>query len=321
MKKVLLTLLIIGIVVIAGGLTYIKLALPNVGAPENIHVNNTAEHIQRGAYLANHVTVCMDCHSTRDWNKFSAPPVPGTAGKGGGYFGPELSFPGKFYARNITPAHLKDWTDGEILRAISTGVNKNGEALFPVMPYLYYGKLDRQDLYDIIAYIRSLAPIENTIPERSIDFPMNFIINTIPEKAAYTKRPPVSDTVAYGAYITMAAGCVECHTPVEKGQIKKEFSFGGGRDFKLPNGTLRSANITPDDNTGIGKWSVNDFVSRFKEYTIPGSIKTMEPKEVNTIMPWTMYAGMDTTDLRAIYHYLRTIKPISNKVVHFNPGQ
>lgn len=321
MKKVLITLLVIIVIVIVGGLSYIKFALPNVGAPEQITIKATPENIQRGAYLANHVTVCMDCHSTRDWNKFSAPPVPGTTGMGGEYFGPELSFPGKFYARNITPAHLKDWTDGEILRAVSTGVNKKGEALFPVMPYLYYGKMDQQDLYDIIAYIRTLAPIENKVPERSIDFPMNFIVNTIPKKATYTKRPPVSDTVQYGAYMTSAAGCVECHTPVDKGQIKKELSFGGGRDFKLPNGTLISANITPDENAGIGKWTVDDFISRFKAYANSENIETMGPKDLNTIMPWTMYAGMDTTDLRAIYFYLRTIKPISNKYVHFNPGK
>ncbi len=319
MKKILLTILVLAIIIIASGLTYIKFAMPNVGDPEVVEINTSPEHIQHGAYLANHVTVCMDCHSTRDWRKFSAPPELGTLGKGGEHFSHDQSFPGDFYSRNITPAGLKDWSNGEIFRTITTGVNKNGEALFPVMPYHNYGKMDREDIYDIIAYIRSLPPIDNKIPARSIDFPMNFIVNTIPVKASFTKKPPVSDSVAYGAYITTASGCVECHTPFDKGKLKMELAFSGGREFKMPNGLLVSANLTPDKNTGLGSWSENDFLTRFKEFANPASAHIMAPKEVNTIMPWTMYAGMDSTDLRSIYVYLKSLKPISNKVVQYTP--
>lgn len=85
----------------------------------------------------------------------------------------------------------------------------------------------------------------------------------------------------------------------------------------MPNGILRSANITPDMNTGIGNWSENDFISRFKSYEDPKNNRPINQNEINTIMPWAMYAGMDSTDLRAIYLYLKTVKPISNKVVHF----
>lgn len=317
MKKALLAILIILIIIIVGGLIYIKMSLPNVGPAENIDKDVSNADIRHGEYLANHVTVCMDCHSTRDWTKFSGPIKPGTLGKGGEYFGPEASFPGKFYSKNITPAGLKDWTNGEILRAITTGVRKDGEALFPVMPYHYYRTMDRKDLYDIIAYIRSLKPIENTIPQRSIDFPMNFIVNTIPEKANFTNKPLVSDSVLYGAYMVNASACMECHSPFEKGKINAELAFSGGREFKMPNGILRSANITPDMNTGIGNWSENDFISRFKSYEDPKNNRPINQNEINTIMPWAMYAGMDSTDLRAIYLYLKTVKPISNKVVHF----
>jgi len=51
------------------------------------------------------------------------------------------------------------------------------------MPYPNYGRMDKEDIYSMIAYIRSLAPIENEVPESKPDFPMNFIINTIPVKA------------------------------------------------------------------------------------------------------------------------------------------
>jgi len=317
MKKILLTILILVIVVFIVAASYVKFGLPSVGDPTDLHVAITPERVQHGEYLANHVTLCMDCHSTRNWKKFSGPMIAGTNGKGGEFFDQKMGFPGKFYSKNITPANIKDWTDGEIFRAITTGVDKFGNALFPVMPYHYYGKMDKEDIYDIIAYIRSLKPIENKTPDHEIDFPMNFIVNTIPEKAAFTKKPAKSDTVKYGAYLVNAAACMECHTQVNKGQVIPELAFGGGRVFQMPNGDAVSANITPDKETGIGNWTVDQFVTRFKVYTDPANVVDMGPKDINTIMPWTMFAGMDTSDLRSIYAYLRTVKPIHNNVTHF----
>lgn len=317
MKKVLLTILIIVILLIAGVASYVKFGLPNVGAAPDLHVADTPERVARGAYLANHVSLCMDCHSTRDWTKFSGPIEAGTNGKGGEFFDQKMGFPGKFYAKNITPANIKDWTDGEIFRTITTGVDKNGKALFPVMPYHYYGKMDKEDIYDIIAYLRSLPRIENKTPVHSIDFPMNFIVNTIPTKASFTQKPPKSDTIQYGTYLVNAAACMECHTPVNKGQVIPELAFSGGRMFQMPNGKVNSANITSDKVSGIGNWTAEQFVSRFKAYTDPANDSKIDPKQVNTIMPWTMLAGMDTSDLRSIFKYLQTIKPISNQVNHF----
>jgi cytochrome c2 len=317
MKKVLLTILIIVIVLIAAVASYVKFALPDVGPAPDLHVAITPERVQHGAYLANHVSLCMDCHSTRDWKKFSGPMIEGTNGKGGEFFDEKMGFPGKFYAKNITPANIKDWTDGEIFRTITTGVDKFGNALFPVMPYHYYGKMDKEDIYDIIAYIRSLPPIENETPDRSIDFPMNFIVNTIPVKASLVQKPPKSDTIKYGAYLVNAAACMECHTPVKKGQIIPELAFSGGRDFKMPHGEVNSANITPDKTTGIGGWTAEEFVARFKAYSIPSNLPELTSNEVNTVMPWSMLAGMDTSDLRSIYAYLKTLKPVKKEVVHF----
>ncbi len=317
MKKILVILLIIVIVIIAGAASYVKFALPNVGAAPKLNITVTPERIQHGEYLANHVSLCMDCHSTRDWNKFSGPMIKGTNGKGGELFDEKVGFPGKFYAKNITPANIKNWTDGEIFRTITTGVDKFGNALFPVMPYHYYAKMDKEDIYDIIAYIRSLPPLENKTPGRSIDFPMNFIVNTIPTKASFVVKPPKSDSVNYGAYLVNAAACMECHTKVKKGQVIPELAFSGGRDFQMPHGVVNSANITPDKGSGIGSWSVEQFVARFKAYTDPANERAMTSSDVNTIMPWTMLGGMDTSDLRSIFAYLKTIKPIKNEVVHF----
>jgi len=316
--KYLVLLIIFGIIAF---ISYINWALPNVGDPENITVELTKESIERGKYLANSVCVCMDCHSVRDWNKFSGPLVEATLGKGGEAFNQKLGFPGDFYAKNISPFALKSWTDGELLRAISSGVGKNGKSLFPVMPYPNYGKMDRNDLYSIIAYLRSLDPVESLISESKATFPMSLIINTIPKKAQFSKIPDLNDTVAYGAYLFLAASCNDCHTKTKKGKPIKGMELAGGFEFPLiTGGIVRSANITPDKETGIGNWTEDIFINRFKLYGdsayIPNDI---DKGNFNSTMPWMMYSGMKKEDLKAMFAYLKTIKPVKNDVIKFNP--
>ena len=319
--KILGILLVILIIGVAGIAAYVKLALPNVGDAPNIKVEITPEKLKRGEYLANNVMVCMDCHSTRNWNEFSAPPVPGTLGKGGDVFNAEMGFPGTFYAPNITPAGIGNWTDGEIFRAITAGVRKNGKPIFPVMPHHNYGKLDEEDIKSVIAYVRTLPAIENSVPESKADFPMNFIINTIPSKAKLSAMPPAADSLAYGKYLATAGSCGECHTPFEKGKVIEEFYLAGGRVFELPSGTLISANITPDPETGIGNWTKEAFIQRFRAFRDSANAhqKVDFMKEYNSIMPWVMYAGMTDQDLGAIYTYLRSVKPIKQTIVKFKP--
>lgn len=319
--KILGILLVILVIAVAGIAAYIKLALPNVGDAPNIKVEATAERLQRGQYLANHVMVCMDCHSTRNFNEFSAPPVPGTLGKGGDVFDVTMGFPGTFYAPNITPAGIGNWTDGEIFRAITTGVRKNGKPIFPVMPHHNYGKLDEEDIKSVIAYVRSLPAIENKVPDSDPQFPMNFIINTLPAEASLSTKPPASDSLAYGKYLVIATSCGDCHTPFDKGKYDEKLRLAGGRIFEMPAGTVTSANITPDTETGIGNWTKEAFVQRFKTFRDSANAhqKVDFTKEYNSIMPWVMYAGMTDEDLGAIYTYLRSLKPIKNSVVKFKP--
>jgi hypothetical protein len=112
---------------------------------------------------------------------------------------------------------------------------------------------------------------------------------------------------------------MECHTQVDNGQIIPALAYGGGREFPLPGAaTVRSANITPDPETGIGKWTPEAFVQRFKVYADSSYVPpVVKPGEFNTIMPWMMYATMTEKDLRAIFAYLKTVKPISHAVVKY----
>jgi mono/diheme cytochrome c family protein len=307
------------VLVVAGLLLYLRFVLPDVGDPENLKFEYSSQRIEHGKYLANAVAACMDCHSTRDWTKYSGPLVEGTLGKGGERFAREFGFPGEFYSKNITPYSLKDWTDGEILRAITSGVSKDGSALFSVMPHPAYGKLDKEDIMDIIAYLRSLPEVKNDVPKSHPDFPMNFILNTIPQKANFTKRPDKKDQLNYGKYLFTMASCNECHTKQEKGKPVEGMELAGGFEFPLPGGILvRSANITPDAETGIGSYTEEMFVKRFKFYADSAYVDPIvKAGEFNTLMPWRMYAQMNEEDLKAIYAYLKTLKPIKNQVTRF----
>jgi mono/diheme cytochrome c family protein len=323
MKKLLkVVAYLLGIVVIlaVGGFAYLQLGFPKVDTAPELTIEYTPDRIERGAYLANHVTVCMDCHSTRDFSQFSGPPTPGTLGAGGDRFDHAMGLPGVFYAKNITPHGIGDYSDGELYRLITTGVTNDNRPMFPLMPYTYYGKMDPEDIYDIIAYIRSLPAVESDIPDSKADFPVNLILRTMPVNATPTKKPDPSDQVAYGAYMINASGCAECHTQVSpQGMIIPEQMFAGGRSFPFPGGAMvTSSNLTQDKETGIGNWTEEMFVARFTQYADSGYVNPKVPMgEFNSIMPWTMYAGMKEEDLKAIYAYLKTVKPIKNEVVKF----
>ena len=316
--KIFLSITILVLVFIACALLYIKFALPNVELKNDFTVLSTPEQIERGKYLANHVNLCVDCHSTRDWDSYSAPLLPGTEGMGGGVYMKEAGFPGTYYANNITPSALSDWTDAEIYRAFTSGQTKHDRALFPIMPYLSYAKMDINDVKAVIAYLRTLKPIENDVPISEPSFPFSLILRTIPRPAEPMVKPDPSDSLAYGEYLTTIAACADCHTPQKKGQPIEHLKFAGSFKFILPTGeTIYSANITPDKEFGIGAWSKTMFINKFKFYYNNDSLK-IKPGQHNTNMPWVMYAGMTEEDLGAIYNYLRTIKPNKNDVEKYS---
>jgi mono/diheme cytochrome c family protein len=320
--KIIIYLVVACVIIVGVALSYVKFALPDLGDAPDLKVEITPARIERGKYLANHVTVCIDCHSTRDWSKFSGPVNHNEIGTGGEKFDQAAGLPGTIYSPNITPHNLNSWTDGEIFRAITTGVKKDGSAIFPIMPYASYGKMDKEDIYSIIAYIRTLPVKQTASPERELDFPLNFIVNTIPTKANPQTIPSPSNELAYGAYLVNAASCFDCHTNLVDGKFVEAMDFAGGREFKLPGGSLYTANITPDKETGIGYWTKQQFVDKFKAFADSAHApKQVSGSEFQTIMPWTMYGGMKVQDLEAIYTYLRTLKPIKNQVTKFVPKQ
>lgn len=313
--KILGILVLVLVVLAIGAIFYINLSYPNVGPAPQMTINATPEMVARGDYLFNHVAICVDCHSGHDMTRYGNPPVPGTIGKGGEDFAAFMKLNGTLFTSNITPAALGTWTDGEIVHAMTTGVSKDGRALFPIMPYLNYGKSDQRDIEAIVAYMKTLEPVQNEVPKTSLPFPLSMIIKTVPTKAQFQPRPDTTDQVAHGKYLVTMGSCAECHTQMEKGVPLPGMEYAGGSPFELPFGTVRSANITPDKETGIGSWTKQEFIDKFKMY----EAGTYEPPVVglegaNTVMPWLHYSGMTEYDLGSIYEFLRTVPPVKNTV-------
>jgi mono/diheme cytochrome c family protein len=277
--------------------------------------------LDRGKYLVENVAACMDCHSTRDFSKYAGPVVRGTEGMGGFEFNEKLGLPGKIYAKNITPdveTGIGSWTDEEIMRALTQGISKKGDTLFPLMPYANFNHMAKSDLQSIIAYIRTLKPIKNQVPQRQLFIP---IASAYPGKFLQPSvdnnvKPPETDPVRYGQYLTTIADCGTCHSPLTPQGPDMSRMFAGGYTFDIGSNKVTSANITPDSTTGIGTWTEERFLNKFIPYREEKGYN-YNPGNQNTIMPLTVYAGMTDADLKAIYAFLRTVKPISNKVEKF----
>ena len=276
--------------------------------------------IARGSYLANHVAACMHCHSQRDFTKYAGPTIPGTEGGGGEKFDQSIfsAIPGTIYSRNITPdssTGIGTWTDQEILRAITQGISKNGDTLFPLMPYANFNRMAKSDLMSIIAYLRTLKPIRNAIPARQLMIPisMAYPAQVLNKTIDGNLCPPQSDSIRYGGYLVGIAGCGDCHTPYVKGHPDFSRPFAGGNNFTLPTFTVASANITPDSASGIGTWDEATFLNKF---TVCRQEKgyNFNPGKYNTVMPIVAFSGMNDGDLKSIYVYFRSIKPVTNVV-------
>jgi len=326
-KRVALALAAAVVAVPAGLAATIRLRPVKTSPMWTERIESTPERLARGRYLADHVAVCADCHSERDWTSFAGPIIRGTRGAGGTRFGHDIGFPGEVVSRNIT-SHPVDgvgaWSDGELVRAIREGVDRGGRPLAPIMPYEHFRSMGDDDVRAVVTWVRSLPPVARRQAEPQMDFPLSLLVRTIPAPAGargdgrVTTPTPRVDA-AYGRYLVTLASCADCHTPSVRGEAIAGREFAGGQEFQLPGYVLRSANITPDP-TGIGAMSEDAFVERFHSYrTPPEQAEVPRPTRNaflrgNTLMPWRMYAGMSEGDLRAIYRYLRTLRPVHNVV-------
>jgi len=308
------------VVIVGGGALYVYNAEPSQRAPWDGYVDRSDIHVRRGEYLANHVSVCMDCHSARDSDRLGYPPTGGALGAGD----PACeSKPGADFvvcAPNITPdvtTGLGAWTDGEIMRAFREGVDRDGEALFPMCPYTHLRSVSDRDARAIVAYLRSLNPKKQPTPARKLPFPLDAVVTFMPRPLeGPVGHPSDDDAKSRGRYLATIGGCAFCHTPVdsERNPVESK-AFSGGQRFPRPGGSeVVSTNLTPHAD-GLSRLSKEQFITLFKRHMDPATRQLIVKPEDNTVMPWQSFAGMSEDDLGAIYAYLAGLDPIAGNAL------
>ncbi len=260
---------------------------------------------------------CSGCHSVHDYSRLGGPVMPGYTGIGQ-VMPAELGLPGKIVAPNITPdkeTGIGSWTGAEIIRAIRNGIGRDGRTLFPFMPYPYYNAMSDSDVSALVAYLRTLTPRKNQLPRTEL--PPGFPLPPSPP-ARSVPHPARANRVKFGEYLVTVAACADCHTPMGADHAPDQSKrFSGGFAIHLPGGlSVVSANITPDPETGIGKWTEKQFVARFLAYKRYATDEPPPPvgKDQFTIMPWLSFSQLTPEDLGAMYAYLRTVPAVKNSV-------
>ncbi len=288
---------------------------PIIGAKERAltprKFDVTQERLRRGQYLTHAVTPCFGCHSAFDETK--NPPVMVSKEGAGRVMFEDGGL--KMVAPNITPdadTGIGKWSDDAIARAIREGVAADGRALFPVMPYQQFRHMSDEDLASIVVYLRSLAPARSELPPSRIPFFLARIIQTIPQPLSEPVAQPDQSTPALrGAYLATLGTCGDCHTPTSPPPTVQPIAgmeFAGGTVFP---GNVASANITPDAS-GIGYYDDALFIQVMRT----GAVRA---RKLKMPMPWPIYGNMTDDDLKALFAYLRTLKPVHHEVDNGEP--
>ena len=303
MKKLKKTIKWTGIIVLAliGGLAITVMARQNVKyeAPyPNIIASTDSAVIARGKHLVYSSAHCIDCHNKQNSDSLinlgQEVPLSG---------GVAFELPvGKIYTKNITPdkeTGIGRYSDGEIARALRYGVHPNGTAVFDFMPF---HNTSDEDLTAIISYLRAQKPVKNRVPDHELNAigkAVNaFMIKPVGPTGEVPKVVKPDTTAVYGKYLALSvAECSGCHT---KRNLAGEFtgaSFAGGNEI---DGFI-TPNLTPDSSGKIFNWSKELFIERFRM----GKLIPKSP------MPWNSFKRITDDELTAIYHFLRTLKPVN----------
>ena len=267
--------LIVGLVAVVAAIGLVKYYTPPSHPVQELKVEGTPEQIARGQHLA--AAFCAGCHST-------TADFPLT---GGVDMGADLPMPlGQYVSVNLTPAGpLKDWTDGEIFRAIRDNVDKDGNRLV-FMTNTNVRRISDDDVHAIIAFLRSQQPVEHatlTPPDHPtlLAFILTGagIIPTPPPVEGPIVAPPIAPTAEYGKFMVRFLDCTNCHGA----------DLSGGTSSFAPNGpSLRV----------VKSWTAEQFIATLRTGRDP------DGQELKPPMPWKPTGRLDDVELTALYEYL-----------------
>jgi len=266
----------------------------------------TAARLERGRYIVEGPAHCFQCHSEVDWQNPGAQPKEGKKAGGTIFVEDGMQW---LVAPNISPdveTGAGSWTDEQFARAIREGIGHDGRRLFPMMPYMNFRQMSDEDLASVIVYVRSVAPVRNVLPKTVLPEVVKGSLPPHEPITAAVAGPDMSDPVARGKYLVTLGNCMMCHTPMKQGQPITELAFGGGLKFTGPWGEVNSANITPDAS-GISYYDEAMFVKTLRTGQVGA-------RKLSSIMPWGYFRNLTDDDLKAIFAYLRTVKPVQHRV-------
>jgi hypothetical protein len=278
-----------------------------------------------GQYIVQSIDACGDCHTPRLEN---GEPDTTMLLAGTPSFADIDNIPdngkGNVPAPNLTTLGKDNWTSAEIVDAIQNGkVSKahGGGGLFPGMPYQTFHNMALVDAEAIAAYLLSLTPITNDIPARE-PLPDNIPANAfpvppvnpgdIPDPKIDKTDPSYADAML-GKYLAAEVGpCLDCHTQrLTDGTLDMAHPFGGGQKFEIggPFGTVISANITPDQRTGLKNWTPAAIVNLLHNGVDIEGDTICPPMPVG---PLGAFHGITNAHALAIGAYITHLPPVHN---------
>jgi mono/diheme cytochrome c family protein len=315
MKKLLKILgIVLGILVLAVIVFVIYISVRGTGTyavnvPDIPKVEITPERVVRGEKIA--AMLCRNCHFNVETGKLT------------GRLLQEAPQFGKIYPRNIThdpEVGIGNWSDAEIIYFIRTGINpKSGKFIPPYMPKLMH--ISDEDLRSVVAYLRSDRPEvqadKSEYPESEPSFLSKFLSLVAFHPYKYPEKeipgPDTTNQLELGKYLALyQIECFTCHSKDFKTMDvgvpeNSEGFFGGGNLMIGSDGKeVTTLNITPDEETGIGKWTEDEFVKALKSGIVPNG-----PALRNPMIPYLM---LTDEEAKAIYAYLRTVPKLNHKV-------
>ena len=277
--------------------------------PPVLNVERTPERVARGKKLS--ALMCAGCHENASTGQLT-----------GKHLADLPSVFGDVFSANITQhpdQGIGSWTDGELAYLLRTGIRRDGQYLPPWM--IKVPHLSDEDMASLIAYLRSDAPAVaaaavakagTTRPSLLSKVLTHTIMKPLPYPTQPIAPPVKNDRVAYGRYLTVALDCFSCHSAdfkkVDILNPEKSTGFMGGGNtlIGVEGHEILSANLTPDEATGIGSWSEANFVRALLEGFRPDGRALRYP-----MMP---KREIDADEAGAIYAYLRTVPKIHNDV-------